>query len=143
MRSRTCLPAPQTDVAELTVKAERRNPQRKHSLINLAHLPWAGKHAASVDEEAQTVHGAMVGDLQLGAELVGAIEGVAQREGTFRRCRLWKYRKVSAQRGPRTGCPTPWWQWRSASRSGRLGWLIEGLYLRRHDAPAADSWPCP
>ena len=59
---------------------------REHALVDLAHLPRAGDHAAAVDTTQAEV--GVLGQQQLGGELRGAVERArAGRAGTPRRSR--------------------------------------------------------
>jgi hypothetical protein len=47
----------------------------EHPLVDLAHLPGAGEHAAAVDHRADPERGPVLGGEQLAGELGGAVKG--------------------------------------------------------------------
>ena len=82
-RSRTCLPrAAVADVGERAAEEVAEQPPGEDALVDLAHLPGAGDHAAAVDHRAQAEGVGVLLDQQLGGELGRPVEGAraGQRE---------------------------------------------------------------
>ena len=76
--------AAEPDVGETAAIQMPRRPQDDESLIDLAHLPRAGNHAASVDDRPQAVHRAVLLDQQLGGELGRAVHRAKARQREVR-----------------------------------------------------------
>ena len=99
-----------------------RHPQDDETLVDLAHLPGAGDHAAAVDHRAQAVHRAIFLDQQFGGELGGAVQGTGAGQ-----------RKIFGNAG---GGPA----WAVALRGDQAGGGDQaiGLRLQRQRAQSGD-----
>ena len=73
-------PAAEADVAERVAEVVGEHPVGEDALVDLAHLPGAGDHAAAVDHRRHPEAGPVLLDQQLGGELGGAVEGAGAVE---------------------------------------------------------------
>ncbi len=80
--SRTCFPLPpQPTYASDPPKQWRAIQQAEHSLVDPAHLPRPGDHAATIDDARYPVKVPVLLDEELGGELRRAVKGPGARQG--------------------------------------------------------------
>ena len=141
-RSRTCLPcAAEADVGERVAEVVGEHPVGEDPLVDLAHLPGAGDHAAAVDHRGDAEPVAVLLDQQLGGELGRAVEGAGALErellGDARRARrrgtvLLGGELEAGLRLLQAAAPP-------AARPGRRGWSRGRRGRRRRGGPARGS----